>query len=167
MKGNNSIGLKIENQSGKEILISSNGFIGVKTMDPKHDLDVMSTAHIQDVFGQTASFESTATAPLMIRTSSEEQGLAFIVTESGNVGVQTTNSMYTLEVNGPININGQIWQNGTPVRQSEGRYILESDKKSYVNSSSEIDVPNLKFNFLADGSSPEAQLSVGSTTNFL
>ncbi|MCO4782297.1 MAG: hypothetical protein KC646_08205 [Candidatus Cloacimonetes bacterium] len=186
IQANTSNGLRIENQSGQGMLISSNGFIGIKTMDPKHDLDVMGTAHIQDVFGQTASFESTSMPPLMINTSPGEQGLSFIVAESGNVGVQTTNPMYPLEVKGPININGPILQYGTPIGQSEGSYIFESDRKSYIDTSSELDVPSssavaeyvdqvafykqaipadqltgpevtaLKANTLADGTSPWA-----------
>ena len=138
-------------------LIDESGRVGINTTAPETLLDVNGDAKINqlstmEIDSQRAHFESTSFAPLTINTSPGDSGRAFVVLPSGMVGINTTSPMFHLEIFGDINVNGDILQNGSPFGGEQGPpSLLESDRKSVLVTTEDLDVPSSQavFNYVS------------------
>ncbi|MCJ8347420.1 hypothetical protein MJH12_17915, partial [bacterium] len=163
IRANTSAGLLLENQSGQGMIITSNGKIGVNTIYPNADFDVLGLGHFNDLIADTfqsesISIESSSVHPLVIHTSAGDSGIVLKVTSSGYVGINTSNPMYYLEVDGTLNINGDLFINGMFFAGGEGQegggqfpgeelveevaYLTEADRESVLTTTSEFSVPS-------------------------
>lgn len=117
IKANSNSGLSLHSQSGQGMFISSNGHIGINTTSPMANLHIagsadVTTLFVDDLNSEQAYFESTSFPPLVVNTHPGDSGVALFVTPSGNVGINTTAPMATLDIDGVLNVNGDILQYG-------------------------------------------------------
>ncbi|MCJ8345325.1 hypothetical protein MJH12_07280, partial [bacterium] len=85
---------------------------GQLALDQVKNINILST-FTQDPsqFIATSKIEANSANGLLLQNQS---GQGLIITSSGNVGINTTAPMFSLEVDGTLNIKGDILQNGSP-----------------------------------------------------
>ncbi|MCJ8345344.1 hypothetical protein MJH12_07380, partial [bacterium] len=119
IEANSSAGLLLQGQSGPGLIITSDGLFGINISTPEAMFHVngdakFNTLTADDLNSQQAYFESTSFAPLIVNTSPGDSGVALFVAPSGNVGIRTTAPIFDFEINGVLNVNGDILQYGSP-----------------------------------------------------
>ncbi|MCO4782295.1 MAG: hypothetical protein KC646_08195 [Candidatus Cloacimonetes bacterium] len=121
VRANNSNGIAILNQANQGVFVNNAGNVGINTDTPTVDFQVAGDAKIVELFthkltSKNLSLLNTSVSPLRVSTNPNEDASLY-VQYSGKVGINTTSPVYTLDVDGDVNMSGDLYIDGALFEQ--------------------------------------------------
>ena len=101
------------------IATTTTPYIGIGTTNPRYKLDIVGNTNISGFVSATSYYLN---GNLLVDASIENWSLGTgsnIYRLNGDVGIGTTNPIFTLDVSGDINLTGDLYQNGSPLISSK------------------------------------------------
>ena len=176
------------------LIITKGGYIGINTDAPQYDLEIIGQAHIDtlmkaysvEVYGSelkilTPSISSnyvditndTNTPAFKINNYGianalevyDDEILSLIVTKGGNIGINTDNPGYKLEVIGNANFNDQLMTKELLVYGDEAKFLTRFIQSNYVNVINDTEMPS--FTIANYGSSNAFEIYNGEDINLI
>lgn len=101
------------------IATTTTPYVGIGTTNPQYKLDIVGNTNISGFVSATSYYLN---GNLLVDASVESWSSGTgsnIYRLNGDVGIGTTNPLYTLDVSGDINLTGDLYQNGIPLVASK------------------------------------------------
>ncbi len=101
------------------IATTATPYVGIGTTNPQYKLDIVGNTNISGFVSATSYYLN---GDLLVNAAFEKWSHGSgddIYRLNGDVGIGTTNPLFTLDVSGDINLTGDLYQNGSPLVASK------------------------------------------------